>query len=75
MNFRHDLFRIPDVFENRIALHTLENAGRKRHLLRIRGDVDALYGEQVEIDIALHDAACPADVQIPSAKRKILRYG
>ena len=40
LNFLHDGCGVLDVFENRIALHSLEEAVGKREAFRIGGDID-----------------------------------
>ena len=65
-DFAHDLCRIANMFEHRIALHTLKNLRRERQVFCVGSDIDSRHRKQIKIDIALDDTASPADVEIPA---------
>ena len=63
------------MLQNGVAFDTLKQTGGERQLFGVRRHVHAGYGEQVQIHVTGHFAPSAADIQIPSAQRKILWFG
>jgi hypothetical protein len=68
-----DLFGPAHVFEDRIALHSLERVGAKREMLGVGHHVDTGLRIQIDVDVSGNPAAGPTQIKIPSAQRKIGR--
>jgi hypothetical protein len=64
---------IEDVFEHGIAFDAREQGIGKGQCLGVGLHVDAGHGEDIEIDVAGDAAARAADIEIPTAERKIER--
>ena len=67
----HHLLRVPDVFEDCVALHARKQIIGERQLLCIRDGVDSGDAYQVYIDVAGNDAARTSQVKIPAAEGEV----
>jgi len=75
LDFVHHSLWTADMFQNGIAFDALERIPRKRQSLCVRDNVHTRHRKQVDINVAVHHQACPADVKTPTAERKIRWLG
>src|SRR5437867_1822464 len=73
LDFAHDLLWMLDMLQHGVALDPLEQARRKRQVLRRGHDIDAGKSKQVDVDVAPDEGTGSADVQVPPAERRL--YG
>ena len=70
-NFPDNLIGTGNVFENRIALHALEQSIAERKMMRIGSHGYSGEAEQIHVHVSIHERPATSDVKVPPSQGDI----